>query len=206
MHCPFDGFFIQWVKEPVIQQSHMYLLIHWLVNQEYIGEITFQWSFVHTCYFPVTWACPNVNQHFSSKSRTECLSVCPVLFWFQHPSCCFIFWKLCLVTFLQLLLSCHRLVSFGRCSMPGSPMARLLGLPWRCQDYITWEAISFERPSRTWRTKHSWCTYVQLKLMWTLFETYRSLFAASSTHCWIMTPVTSAQTQKIKLSISNTYQ
>ena len=29
-------------QEPVIQQSHMYLLIHWLVIQEYIGEITFQ--------------------------------------------------------------------------------------------------------------------------------------------------------------------
>ena len=29
-------------QEPVIQQSHMYLLIHWLVIQEYIGEITYQ--------------------------------------------------------------------------------------------------------------------------------------------------------------------
>ena len=29
-------------QEPVIQQSHMYSLIHWLLIQEYIGEITFQ--------------------------------------------------------------------------------------------------------------------------------------------------------------------
>ena len=29
-------------QEPVIQQSLMYLLIHWLVIQEHIGEITFQ--------------------------------------------------------------------------------------------------------------------------------------------------------------------
>ena len=62
-------------QEPAIQQSHIYLHIHWLVNQEYIGEITFQLSFVHTCYFPVTWAYPNVNQQFSSKSQSECLSV-----------------------------------------------------------------------------------------------------------------------------------
>ena len=63
-------------QETVIQQSHMYSLIHWLGIQEYIGEITFQLSFVHTCYFPVIWAYPNVNQHFSSKSRSEYLSVC----------------------------------------------------------------------------------------------------------------------------------
>ena len=42
MHCPLDGVFILEVKEPVIQQSRMYLLIHWLVDQEYIEEITFQ--------------------------------------------------------------------------------------------------------------------------------------------------------------------
>ena len=66
-------------QEPVIQQSHMYSHIHWLLIQEYIGEITFQWSFVHTCYFPVKWAYPNVNQHFSSKSWSGCLSVCPAL-------------------------------------------------------------------------------------------------------------------------------
>ena len=41
-------------QEPVIQQSHMYLLIHWLVNQEYIGQIT-------------------------GESQSEYLSVCPVL-------------------------------------------------------------------------------------------------------------------------------
>ena len=29
------------------------------------------------------WAYPNVNQHFSSKSQSECPSVCPVLFRFQ---------------------------------------------------------------------------------------------------------------------------
>ena len=79
VHCPLDGFFIQKVKELVIQQSHIYLCIHWLVIEEYIGEITFQLSFVHSCHFPVRWAYPNVNQHFSSYSRSECLSVCPVL-------------------------------------------------------------------------------------------------------------------------------
>ena len=31
----------------------MYLLIHWLVIQEYIEKIIFQRSFVHTCHFPV---------------------------------------------------------------------------------------------------------------------------------------------------------
>ena len=29
-------------QEPVIQQSHMYSLIHWLFIQKYIGDITFQ--------------------------------------------------------------------------------------------------------------------------------------------------------------------
>ena len=29
---------------------------------------------------------PNVNQHFSSKSWSECPSVCPILFRFQHSS------------------------------------------------------------------------------------------------------------------------
>ena len=37
-----------------------------------------------TCILPVIWAYPNVNQHFSSKSKSECPSVCPVLFRLQH--------------------------------------------------------------------------------------------------------------------------
>ena len=47
--------------------------------------------FYLTCILLVIWAYPNVNQHFSSKSQSECPSVCPVLVRFQHPSCCFIF-------------------------------------------------------------------------------------------------------------------
>ena len=38
------------------------------------------------------WAYPNVNQHFSSKSQSECLSVCPVLFRFQQL-CSMASWK-----------------------------------------------------------------------------------------------------------------
>ena len=45
---------------------------------------SFQCSLFPTGIFPVTWAYPNVNQHFSSKSWLECPSVCPVLFRFQH--------------------------------------------------------------------------------------------------------------------------
>ena len=40
--------------------------------------------FYITCIFPVIWAYPNVNQHFSSKSQSECPSACPVLFRFQQ--------------------------------------------------------------------------------------------------------------------------
>ena len=47
---------------------------------------SFQCSLFLTGIFPVTWAYPNVNQHFSSKSRLECPSVCPVSFRFQHPT------------------------------------------------------------------------------------------------------------------------
>ena len=31
--------------------------------------------YIHVSFW-VTWAYPNVNQHFTSKSRSECLSVC----------------------------------------------------------------------------------------------------------------------------------
>ena len=41
--------------------------------------------FYITCILPVIWAYPNVNQHFSSKSLSECPSVCPVLFRFYEP-------------------------------------------------------------------------------------------------------------------------
>ena len=72
-------------EEPVIQQSHMYLLIHLCpkirIHTGYHFPVR---SLFHTGIFPVTWAYPNVNQHFSSKSRSECPSVCPVLFRFQH--------------------------------------------------------------------------------------------------------------------------
>ena len=44
--------------------------------------------FYITCILPVIWAYPNVNQHFSSKSQSECPSVCPVLFRFQHYGLC----------------------------------------------------------------------------------------------------------------------
>ena len=36
--------------------------------------------FVHSCNFPVAWAYPNVNQHFSSISQSICLSVCLTCF------------------------------------------------------------------------------------------------------------------------------
>ena len=32
----------------------------------------------------MSWAYPNVNQHFPSKSLSECLSVCPAQFRFQQ--------------------------------------------------------------------------------------------------------------------------
>ena len=43
--------------------------------------------FYITCILQVIWAYPNVNQHFSSKSQSECPSVCPVLFRFQQNLC-----------------------------------------------------------------------------------------------------------------------
>ena len=52
--------------------------------------------FYITCILPVIWAYPNVNQHFSSKSRSECPSVCPVLFRFQQ---CVPWMKLCYCSF-----------------------------------------------------------------------------------------------------------
>ena len=89
-------------EEPVTQQSHIYT--YTLVSPKigihtgyHFPVISFpHWHlssvlFYITCILPVIWAYPNVNQHFSPKSQSECPSVCPVLFGFQHPSCCFIF-------------------------------------------------------------------------------------------------------------------
>ena len=40
--------------------------------------------FYITCIFPVIWAYPKCESTFPSKSQSECPSVCPVLFRFQH--------------------------------------------------------------------------------------------------------------------------
>ena len=60
--------------------------------------------FYITCIFPVIWAYPNVNQYFSSKSQSECLSVCPVLFRFQQT-----YWDTPLTDLSQYsrLFDCH---------------------------------------------------------------------------------------------------
>ena len=82
-------------EEPVIQQSHMYLLIHLFpkirIHTEYHFPVisfsslaSFQCSLLPTGIFPVTWAYPNVNQNFPSKSRLVCPTVCPVSFRFQQ--------------------------------------------------------------------------------------------------------------------------
>ena len=88
-------------EEPVTQQSHIYLYTCVSKIGIHTGCHFPVTSFPHwhlssvlfyiTCILPVIWAYPNVNQHFSSTSQSECLSVCPALFRFQHPSCCFIF-------------------------------------------------------------------------------------------------------------------
>ena len=66
VYCPLDGFFILEIKQPVIQQSHMYLLIHWLVKVRiHMGD-----------HIPVI--CFSVMSRSSNMGLYKCESTFPI--------------------------------------------------------------------------------------------------------------------------------
>ena len=73
----------RWFLHPVIQGTSHLTITH-AFTYTLVCQIRIHMGdhipviFCPYLLLPVTWAYPNVNQHFSSKSRSECLSVCPV--------------------------------------------------------------------------------------------------------------------------------
>ena len=64
-------------RNPTITHVFTCTLVHSSKNT-YWRSLSGDPLYIHVTFW-VTWAYPNVNQHFTSKSLSECLSVCPVL-------------------------------------------------------------------------------------------------------------------------------